>query len=145
MEREGCLSLSSGILTSYHWSSVPSGGVSSNVRDLMETVVEYGVDPLGRKMAVTTEDIARSALRKNYKAQLSIAVWRGYANLLLDMTKYVGTDRAAPIRAHVRQEMKTRGDAGEHAGLWMAHETDAHLKDAFPSVGWGDCWGDALD
>jgi hypothetical protein len=36
------------------------------------------------------------------------------------------------------------GDMGEHAGLFMAHETDVPMGDAFPSRR-EDSWGDALD
>jgi hypothetical protein len=39
--------------------------------------------------------------------------------------------------------MIARADAGEFMGMWMAHETDEPLRDAFPS-GWGDIGGDAL-
>jgi hypothetical protein len=75
--------------------------------------------------------------------QLSMAAWRGYSNLLLDMTKYVGTCHAAHNMARIRQNMRGRGDMGEHAGLYMAHETDFPMRDAFPSR-WGGYWGDAL-
>jgi hypothetical protein len=53
--------------------------------------------------------------------------------LLLDMTKYVGTGQATPNRAQIRQDMKGRRNVGEHAGLYMAHETDVPVRDAFPS------------
>ena len=64
------------------------GEISSNVVQLVEIAVEYGVEHLGRNMAATTVDTARTALRRRYMTQLSMAAWRGYANLLLDMTKY---------------------------------------------------------
>ena len=67
------------------------GETSSNEVALAETSVEYGVEYLGRNMAATTVDTMRSALRRRYKTPLSMAAWRGYANLLLDTTKYVGT------------------------------------------------------
>jgi len=65
--------------------------------------------------------------------QLSMAAWRGYANLLLDRTKYVGSGQSAPNRAQIRQDMRGRGDMGEHLGLFGAHETDVLVRDAFPS------------
>jgi predicted aldo/keto reductase-like oxidoreductase len=69
--------------------------MSSNIRELIKTAVEYGVEHLGMNMAATTVDTVRSALRKRYRTQLSLAAWRGYANLLLDRTKYVSTWKAA--------------------------------------------------
>ena len=75
------------------------GETSSIVVQLVETTVEYGVEHLGRNMAATTMDTVRTALRRRYKTQLSMAAWRGYANLLLDRTKYVSSDQSAPNRA----------------------------------------------
>ena len=65
--------------------------IRSNVKDFIEIAVEYGVEHLGRTMAATTADAVRTALRRRYKTQLAMAAWKGYANLMLDMTKYVGT------------------------------------------------------
>ena len=67
------------------------GETSSNVVALVETTVEYGVENLGRNIAATTVDTVRSALRRRYTTQLLKATWRGYANLLLERTKYVGS------------------------------------------------------
>ncbi len=86
----------------------------------------------------------RIALRRRYRTQLSLAVWRGYANLILDRVKYVGIGRLGPNKAQVRAEMQERVDDGSFDGVWMAHETDVPLRDAFPN-GWGDAGGDALD
>ncbi len=72
-----------------------------------------------------------------------MAAWKGYANLVLDRTKYVGTGTTGHNRAQVRQEMITRADAGEFMDMWMAHETDEPIWDAFPN-GWGDIKEDAL-
>jgi hypothetical protein len=104
--------------------------------------VEYGVEHLSRTMVVTTVDGVRAALKRRYKTQLSVAVWR-YANLILNRVKYVGTGRMGPNKAQVRARMQGRADEGEFEGVWMAHETDAPLRDAFPN-GWGDASGDAL-
>jgi len=65
--------------------------------------------------------------------QLSMAAWRGYTNLLLDMTKSVGSGKSAPNRAHIRQDMRDMGDRGGHTGLFMAYETEVPMRDAFPS------------
>jgi hypothetical protein len=73
-----------------------------------------------------------------------MVAWKGYAKLLLDMTKYVGSGQSTHNRAQIRQDMRGMGDRGEHTGLFMAHETDVPMKDAFPSR-WEVCWGDALD
>ena len=65
--------------------------ISNNVKDFIETTVEYGVEHLGRTMAATTVDAVRMALRRRCRTQLAMATLRGYANLVLDRTKYVGT------------------------------------------------------
>ena len=76
--------------------------------------------------------------------EFATAAWKGYANLVLDMTKYVGTGAAGINKAQVRQAMIDRADEGELVGMYMAHETDEPTRDAFPN-GWGDIGGDALD
>ena len=76
--------------------------MSSNVVSLVKTAAEYGVEHLGRNMAATSVDTVRAALRRRYKTHLSMAAWRGYANLLLDKTKYVGTIHSAANRAQIR-------------------------------------------
>jgi hypothetical protein len=67
------------------------GEMSTNVKEVVNMVVEYGVEHLESSMAATTVDRVRIALRRRYKTQLSVAVWRGYANLILDRVKYVGS------------------------------------------------------
>ena len=52
----------------------------------------------------------------------------------------MGIGRLGPNRAQVRAEMQERADAGEFDGIWMAHETDEPVRDAFPN-GWGDAGG----
>jgi hypothetical protein len=34
--------------------------------------------------------------------------------------------------AEILQDMRGMGDLGEHAGLYMSHETDIPMSDAFP-------------
>ena len=58
-----------------------------NVKDFVEMVVKYGDEDLGVGMATMTSDVVRMALGRKYKAQLSLAAGRGYANFILDMTK----------------------------------------------------------
>jgi hypothetical protein len=72
------------------------GECSSNVKAVIEMAVEYGVEHLGRTMAATTVDAVGMALKRRYRAQLSTAVWRRYANLILDRVKYVGIGRLNP-------------------------------------------------
>ena len=75
----------------------------------------------------------------------SVLEWKGYANLVLDRTKYVGTGAVGTNKAQIRQAMIDRADEGEFRGMYMAHETDEPTRDAFPS-GWGDIGGgEALD
>ncbi len=75
--------------------------MSSNVVQLVEIAVEYGVEHLGSNMAATTVYTVRTAPRMRYMTQLSMAAWRGYANHLLDRTKYVGSGQSAPKRAQI--------------------------------------------
>ncbi len=78
---------------------------SANVNAVLELAVEYGVEHLGRTMAATTVEAVKTTLRRRYRTQLSTAVWRGYANLILDRVKYVGSGRMGPNKAQVRAEM----------------------------------------
>jgi hypothetical protein len=93
------------------------GEMSSNVKVGVNMLVEYGVEHLGRTMAVTTVYGARTTLRRRYRSQLSLAVWRGYANFILDRVKYVGTGRLGPNRAQVRAEMRERADDEDFDGV----------------------------
>ncbi len=52
------------------------GEMSTNVKDVVNMAVEYGMEHLGRTMAATTVNGVRSTLRRRYKTQLSVAVWR---------------------------------------------------------------------
>jgi hypothetical protein len=110
---------------------------NNNVREFIEKAVEYGVEHLGCTIAATTVDVVRMALQKRYRTQLAMASWRGYANLVLDRTKYVGTGATGHNKSRVRQDMIAMADAGKFTGMWIAHETDEPLRDAFPN-GWGD-------
>jgi hypothetical protein len=117
------------------------GEMSSNVKEVVNMAVEYEVEHLDRTMAATTVDGVRIALRRRYTTQLSMAVWRGYGNLILDRVKYVGIGRLGPNKAQVWAEMQERADDGEFDGVCMTHETDVPLRDGFP-IGWGDAGGD---
>ncbi len=66
------------------------GEMSANVKEVVDMAVNYGVEHLGRTMAATAVDGVRTTLRRRYMTQLFMAVWRGYANLILDRVKYVG-------------------------------------------------------
>jgi hypothetical protein len=50
------------------------GEMSSSVKEVVNMAVEYGVEHLGRTMAATTVDGARTILRRRYMTQLSLAV-----------------------------------------------------------------------
>jgi hypothetical protein len=118
--------------------------MSSNVLEFIETAVEYGAVNLGDSLNAISLKVVKMALRRRFKAQLSLAAWRGYANLILERTKYVGTGVLGTNKAQWRQEFISRADAGEDVGLHGAQDRDVPLSDAFPT-GWGDRWGDALD
>ena len=78
------------------------GEMSSNVVGLVETAVEYGVEHLDRNMAATTVDTVRTALRRRYMTQISMATWMRFANLLL-------TERSTLVHA-IRQPTWPRSD-----------------------------------
>ena len=98
---------------------------------------------MGRTIAATTVDAVRIAPRRRYRTQLAMASWKGYANLVLDKTKYVGTGNTGHNKAQDWQDMIARADVGEFVVVWMEHKTDEPLRDAFPD-GWGDIEEDAL-
>ncbi len=106
--------------------------MSSNVKDFIYLAVDYGADHLGLSMATSSMDnTVRQALKRRYKAQLSMASWRGYANLILDRTKYVGDGIEALNMDHIRLGMIDRADNGEIDTLFLAHETDRPQEVAF--------------
>ena len=51
------------------------GEMSSNVKEVGNMAVEYGVEHLDWTMAATTVNGVRTTLRRSYIAQLSLAVW----------------------------------------------------------------------
>jgi hypothetical protein len=77
------------------------GGVNSGIR---------GGSPR-KKHGGHNSGHGEGGLTRRYKTQLSMATWRGYANLLLDRTKYVGMGQAAPKRAHIILTTRDKGDA----------------------------------
>jgi len=82
----------------------------TNVREFINTAVDYGVEHTGRTIAATTVDAVRMALRRRYRTHLAMKTWKGYANLVLDMTKYVGTGTTVHNKAQVRHDMITNED-----------------------------------
>ena len=66
------------------------GEMSSNVKEMVNMAIEYGVDHLGRTITATIVDGVRKTLRRRYKTQLSLAVWRRLL-YILNRAKYVGT------------------------------------------------------
>ena len=98
--------------------------------------VDYGAEHLIRTMAATTVEAVKGALRRRYRSQLSAANWRGLSNRVLDMTKYVGHGHTGMNMARIRKEMGDRADQGEYFDMWMAHETDVPIRNAFPVGGW---------
>jgi hypothetical protein len=53
---------------------------------------------------------------------------RAAGQVFVHGTKYVGTGHSAANKAQIRQNMRGRGDLGEHAGLYMAHEMDVPMS-----------------
>ena len=72
-------------------------GTSEGDRGPLETIFMQIVfktsvfDTFGKMSSNVVVETVRTTLRRRYNAQLSMAAWRGYADLLLDRTKYVGT------------------------------------------------------
>ena len=64
-------------------------------------------------------------------AQLSMASRRGYANLILDRTKYAWDGIEGLNMDHVKLGMMYRADHGEFESLFLAHETDMPKGDTF--------------
>jgi hypothetical protein len=60
-------------------------------------------------MAATLVQSVKAALRRRYKTQLATTAWKGYANLVMEKTKYVGTGAAGINKAQVKQEMIGKG------------------------------------
>ena len=50
---------------------------STNVGKIVELIVEYGVEHLGRTMGVTSVESVKVALRRRYKTQLATAALKG--------------------------------------------------------------------
>ena len=71
---------------------------STNIGEFVELAVEYGVEHMGRTMAKTSVESVKAALRRRYETQLATTAWKEYANLVLDMPKYVGTGAAGSTR-----------------------------------------------
>ena len=92
---------------------------STNVGEFVELAVEYGIKHMGRTMPATSVESVNAALRRRYKTKLATTAWKGYANLVLDMMKYVGTGAARANKAHAMQDMNARADEGEFVGMYM--------------------------
>jgi hypothetical protein len=89
------------------------GEMSFNVKDFIDLAMDYGAEHLRKSMAASTMDTLRQALKKRYKAQLSMAPWSGYANLILDRNKYVGDGIEGLNREHIMLGMVDKADQGE--------------------------------
>jgi hypothetical protein len=50
------------------------GEMSSNVKDFIDLAVDYGAEHLVNSMAASTLDMVRQALKRRYKAHLSMAL-----------------------------------------------------------------------
>ena len=57
-------------------------------------------------------------------AHLSMASWRGYTNLILERTKYVGYGIESINRGHISLGMVERSDPGEFESFFLANEKD---------------------
>jgi hypothetical protein len=46
-----------------------------------------------------------------------MTTWKGYANMFLDRTKYVGTGTTGHNKAHARKDIIARAYTGEFMGM----------------------------
>jgi hypothetical protein len=76
--------------------------MSSNTNDFVEMALEYGVEHLGTIMIASTPEVLIVALRRQFRAQLSMSARREYASLVLDRTKYFGTGKTGTNMAQIR-------------------------------------------
>jgi hypothetical protein len=93
------------------------GEMSTDVKEIVELAVDYGAEHIGQIMAATTVETVKAALRRRYKSQRSVAKCRGLANLVLDMTKYVGTGHTGMHMAQIKHEMVDMADEGEYFAM----------------------------
>jgi hypothetical protein len=100
------------------------GKMSSNVKDFVVLVVDYGAEHFGKSMTATTLNTFRQVLKLRYIAQLSIAYWRRYAKLTLHRIKYVGYGIEGLNRDWIRLGMIDMADNGEFDSLFLAHKID---------------------
>ena len=109
---------------------------NNNVREFIETAVEYGMEHLlGTHYCNDNGGCNTHGIAKEVSDTARDGGMEGYANLVMD--RYVGTGTTGHNKAHVWQDMIARAYAGEFMEMWMAHKTDESLWDAFPN-GWGD-------
>ena len=95
------------------------GEMSSNVKDVVDKAVDYGAEHLGKSMAASTVDIVRHALKRRCMAQLSMASWSRYANLILDRTKNVGGGVEGLNKDQIRLGMIDRANQGEFDSCFL--------------------------
>ena len=67
----------------------------------------------GHDNGISYVEAVKAAMRRRYMTELTTEAWKGYANMMLDRTKYVGTGAAGTNKAQVRQAMVDRADEGE--------------------------------
>ncbi len=93
--------------------------------------MDYGAEHLGKSMAASALDMVREALKRRYMLQISMASWRGYANFILDRTKYVGGGIEGLNSDQNILGMVERADQGEFVSIFLAYETDMPRGDMF--------------
>jgi hypothetical protein len=54
------------------------GEMSSNAKDFIDLAVDYEAEHLGKSMAASMLNMVGQALKRRYRAQLSMDSWRGY-------------------------------------------------------------------
>ena len=80
-------------------------------------------------MEATSLEVVRQSLKHRYKAQLSMASWRGYANLIQDRTNFVGDVVKGLNRKQIKLIMLDKAEQGEFDSLLMARDTNMSMGD----------------
>ena len=109
------------------------GEMSSAVGEMVTLAVDYGMEHLGRAIGAADIDVIRATIRRRHTSRIVMANWRGYANLIIGRSKYIGTG-STMNRMQLTHHLQARADRGDFASFSCAHEIDRMVPDTRP---WG--------
>lgn len=110
------------------------GEMSSAVRELLELAVDYGTEHLGRAIAAADIDVIRATIRRRHSSRIVMASWRGYANLLINRSKYIGTG-SSMNGLQWRHHLADRANRGDFDSFSYANDIDRMVPVTLPT-GW---------